>query len=106
MRIVIKSDRDLEFVHLKDQRASAFEPASIKDDVIYQNGFSYQICPHDASTNFFITELTQGTYVLEYDLIATQLGDFSHGIATIECLYAPEFRAQSRGLRVKVKEDK
>lgn len=106
VRIVIKSDRDLEFVHLKDQRASAFEPASLKDDVIYQNGFSYQICPHDASTNFFITELTQGTYVLEYDLIATQLGDFSHGIATIECLYAPEFRAQSRGLRVKVKEDK
>jgi len=46
--------------------------------------------------------LLKGTYVFEYKLVATQKGDFSNGITTVQCMYAPEFAAHSEGVRVKV----
>jgi len=41
--------------------------------------------------------------VFEYTLLASQKGDFSNGITTIQCMYAPEFSSHSEGVRVKVK---
>lgn len=100
VRIAVTCDRDLEYVHIKDLRAAAFEPANIFETFKYLQGIRYCESPTDAATNFFFSSLPKGTYVIEYDLIATQSGSFSEGIATIECLYAPEFRAQSNGGRV------
>jgi hypothetical protein len=44
--------------------------------------------------------LPKGTYVFEYPLIAAQKGEFSNGITTIRCLYAPEFGSHSGGVRI------
>ncbi|MDR2383920.1 MAG: hypothetical protein LBD76_08590, partial [Prevotellaceae bacterium] len=55
----------------------------------------------DASMNFFITYLHKGTYVFEYDLRVTHAGQFSNGITTFQCMYAPEFSAHSEGVRIK-----
>jgi uncharacterized protein YfaS (alpha-2-macroglobulin family) len=57
----------------------------------------------DAATNFFIEYLRKGTYVFEYDLLVSHTGDFSNGITTIQCMYAPEFTSHSEGVRVTVK---
>ena len=103
VRLVIKSDRDLEYVHVKDLRASAFEPVNIHERYGWQNGMSYYESPRDAATNFFFTRMNKGTYILEYELIATQTGTFSHGVTTVECMYAPEYRAQSEGKTVRIK---
>lgn len=103
VRMVIKSDRDLEFVQIKDLRAPTFEPLDYREQYVWYGGLSYYACPRDASTNFFITYLPKGTHIIEYQLIANQKGQFSNGVATIECMYAPEFRAQSEGFRVTVK---
>ena len=43
----------------------------------------------------------KGTYVFEYPLRVTHKGDFSNGITTIQCMYAPEFTSHSEGVRVK-----
>jgi len=40
--------------------------------------------------------------VFEYDLRANNAGDFSNGITTIQCMYAPEFTSHSEGVRVKI----
>ena len=56
----------------------------------------------DAATNFFISYLSKGTYVFEYELFATQEGEFSNGITTLQCMYAPEFATHSEGIKVKV----
>jgi len=40
--------------------------------------------------------------VFEYTLVASQKGEFSNGITSIQCMYAPEFGAHSEGIRVKV----
>jgi len=47
--------------------------------------------------------LPKGTYVFEYPLRVTHKGDFSNGITTMQCMYAPEFASHSEGVRVVVK---
>lgn len=104
VRTEIRTDRDMEYVHLKDMRASAFEPTNVISQYKRQDGLYYYEATKDASTNFFIDYLPKGTYVFEYTLIATQAGCFSNGITTIQCMYAPEFSAHSAGVKVNVVE--
>jgi len=46
--------------------------------------------------------LNAGTYVFEYGLKVYHKGDFSNGITSIQCMYAPEFTSHSEGVRVLV----
>ncbi len=103
VRIILSTDRDLEFVHLKDMRASAFEPVNVLSGYKWQGGLGYYESTRDASTNFFIEYMRKGTYVFEYPLVVSQEGDFSNGISTIQCMYAPEFSSHSAGIRISVK---
>jgi len=102
VRIELRSDRDMEYLHMKDMRASGFEPVSILSGYKYQGGLGYYESTLDASTNFFFEHLRKGTYIFEYPLKVYQKGDFSNGITTIQCLYAPEFTSHSEGIRVVV----
>jgi uncharacterized protein YfaS (alpha-2-macroglobulin family) len=102
VRIVLRSDRDMEYVHMKDMRAAAFEPINVLSQYKYQDGLGYYESTRDAATNFFFDYLRKGTYVFEYTMFATQKGDFSNGITTIQCMYAPEFTSHSEGVRVTV----
>jgi uncharacterized protein YfaS (alpha-2-macroglobulin family) len=101
VRIELRVDRDFEYVHLKDMRAAGFEPVSALSGYRSQDGLFYYESTKDASTNFFISHLRKGTYVFEYDLRVSHAGDFSNGITTFQCMYAPEFSAHSEGIRVK-----
>jgi uncharacterized protein YfaS (alpha-2-macroglobulin family) len=103
VRIKIKVDRAMEFVHLKDMRASGFEPVNVLSKYKWQDGLGYYESTKDASTNFFISYLPKGVYVFEYDLRANNAGYFSNGITTIQSMYAPEFTSHSDGIRVKIK---
>jgi hypothetical protein len=102
VRVELRTDRDMEYVHLKDMRAAAFEPINVLSGYHWQDGLGYYEATRDASSNFFINYLPKGTYVFEYRLFATQKGEFSNGITSVQCMYAPEFAAQSEGIRVKV----
>ncbi|MFZ4572530.1 MAG: hypothetical protein ACOYM0_15500, partial [Bacteroidales bacterium] len=105
VRIVLTTDRNLEFVHMGDQRASAFEPGAgnTLSGYHYQDGLGYYQSTTDVSTDFFFYYIPKGTYVFEYLLFVNAAGDYSNGITTIQCLYAPEFSAHSEGIRVLVK---
>lgn len=102
VKIIINTDRDMEYVHLKDMRAAAFEPANVLSGYKYQGGLRYYESTRDVATNFFIDLLPKGNYVIEYELIVSQTGSFHNGIATIQCMYAPEFSAHSEGIKVTV----
>ncbi len=102
VRIELRADRTMEYIHLKDMRASALEPVETLSGYKYQDGLWYYQSPGDLATNFFIGYLPKGTYVFEYSLRVSQKGDFSNGITTIQCMYAPEFSSHSEGVRVKV----
>ena len=102
VRLVVRADRDFEYLLLKDMRASCFEPAeSLSRIRRAQQAIYYQMI-RDASMNFYFYNLPQGTYVFEYPLYANASGDYSNGIATIQCLYAPEFVSHTSGGRVTV----
>jgi uncharacterized protein YfaS (alpha-2-macroglobulin family) len=103
VRIELRTDRNLEYVHLKDMRAACFEPVNVLSTYKYQDGLGYYESTRDASTNFFISYLQRGTYVFEYDIVVTHTGNFSNGISSIQCMYAPEFSSHSEGIRVTVR---
>ena len=100
VRLVLRTDRALEYVHLKDQRAAGLEPISQVSGYRYQGGLGYYESPRDAATNFFLSEVPRGTHVFEYRLRASQAGNFSGGLGQAQCLYAPEFGATSAGQRL------
>jgi uncharacterized protein YfaS (alpha-2-macroglobulin family) len=102
VRVEIRTDRDMEYVHLKDMRAACFEPESVLSGYRYRNGLGYYESIRDASMNFFISYLLKGTYVFEYSLRVSQKGEYSNGITTMQCMYAPEFASHSEGIRVNV----
>ncbi|HEX8657443.1 MAG TPA: hypothetical protein VF690_07920, partial [Hymenobacter sp.] len=102
VRLVLRTDRDLEYVHLKDQRAVGLEPIGQTSGYRYQNGLGYYESPRDAATNFFLGAVPRGTHVFEYRLRAAQAGDFSGGLSQVQCLYAPEFGANSAGSRLQI----
>jgi uncharacterized protein YfaS (alpha-2-macroglobulin family) len=103
VRIELRVDRAMEFVHMKDMRAAGFEPTNVISQYKYQGGLGYYESTKDAATNFFFDYLPKGTYVFEYLMVVNNKGDMSNGITTIQCMYAPEFTSHSEGIRVKVK---
>ncbi len=103
VRLLIKSEDHLEYVHLKDMRASGFEPTEVLSGYKYKENLWYYQSTKDVATHFFIDRMSKGNYVLEYDVIANQTGDFSNGITTLQCMYAPEFSNHSSGQRIEIK---
>lgn len=102
VRIELRVDRDMDYVHMKDMRASGFEPVNVFSQYKWQDGLGYFENTKDAATNFFFPHLHKGTFVFEYMLFVNHYGDFSNGVTTIQCMYAPEFTSHSEGIRVTV----
>jgi uncharacterized protein YfaS (alpha-2-macroglobulin family) len=102
VRIELKVDRDMQYVHMKDMRAAGFEPTNVISRYKWQDGLGYYESTRDAATNFFFSYLNKGSYVFEYPVVVSHYGDFSNGVTTIQCMYAPEFTSHSEGIRVKV----
>ncbi len=102
VRIILKVDRDMDYVHMKDLRAAGVEPENVLSMHRFQDGLYYYESTKDSATHFFIERLPKGTFVFEYPLVANLKGDFSAGITTIQCMYAPEFTSHSEGLRIRI----
>ncbi len=103
VRIELRTDRDLDYVHMQDMRAAGFEPLNTLSQYKAQDGLWYYESTKDRFTDFFFERLNRGTYVFEYKLRATHKGDFSNGITLAECLYAPSFSSHSIGNRYQIK---
>jgi len=95
VRLVVKSDRDYEFLELSDHRASLTEPVDVLSGWRWGDGAGWYVATRDAATQLFFERLPRGTHVLEYSLRAAHRGTASSGFATIQSRYAPEFSARS-----------
>ncbi|RMG40994.1 MAG: hypothetical protein D6725_02230 [Planctomycetota bacterium] len=95
VRIVLRTDRDMEYVHMKDHRGSGTEPVNVLSRYRYQDGLAYYEATRDTATHFFIDYLPKGTYVFEYPLRVVHKGVYQSGMAQIQCMYAPEFNSHS-----------
>ncbi|MBK9960469.1 MAG: hypothetical protein IPP06_03795 [Saprospiraceae bacterium] len=101
-RIILKTDRPMEYVHLKIMRSVGLEPTIQLSSYIWENGVSYYRSPRDLATDCFFSTLPKGTHVIEYEMRAVHKGNFSDGVTTLQCMYAPEFAAHSKGLRIMI----
>jgi uncharacterized protein YfaS (alpha-2-macroglobulin family) len=103
VRLELRVDRDMEYVHLKDQRGSGTEPVNVLSRYQYQDGLAYYESTRDTASHFFIDYLPKGNYLFEYSTRVQQRGSYQTGVAQIQCMYAPEFNSHSESLPLVVK---
>ncbi|MDQ3142879.1 MAG: MG2 domain-containing protein [Bacteroidota bacterium] len=103
-RVIIKVDRPMDYVHLKIMRAAGLEPTQQLSGHQWTGRLFYYLSPRDLATDIFIHYLPIGTHVIEYDVRASFIGNFSDGISTLQCMYAPEFSSHSKGIRLQIAE--
>jgi uncharacterized protein YfaS (alpha-2-macroglobulin family) len=103
VRIELRVDRDIEFVHLKDQRGSGTEPVNVLSGYRFREGLAYYESTRDTASHFFIDYLRKGSYVFEYSTRVQLRGNYQTGIAAIQCMYAPEFNSHSESFELDVK---
>jgi hypothetical protein len=97
VRLTIRADRNMEYVSLKDLRAGCFEPVVQRSGIKPVDRLVCYHSPKDVSENFFFDRLPAGTYVLEYPVYVSRSGRYNGGIASLQCLYAPEFISHTEG---------
>ena len=102
VRMILNTDRNMEFIHLKDMRAAGFEPLDVISGYEWKNNLGYYQSTKDASTNFYIEYMSKGKYVFEYDYVANASGKFSNGITTLQNYYAPQMNAHTQGTKVEI----
>ena len=102
VRLILRTDREMNYVFLKDTRAGCFEPMKQVSGMERKDGLWYYHSPKDVSENFFFEHLPEGTFVLEYTVYVSRSGEYAGGISTIQCLYAPEFVSHTAGETLKV----
>ncbi|MDQ8197290.1 alpha-2-macroglobulin family protein [Pelagicoccus enzymogenes] len=102
VRLELRSDRDMEYLHLKDQRGSGTEPVNVLSQYRYQDRLGYYESTRDTASHFFIQYLPKGTYVFEYSTRVQLKGSYQSGIAEIQCMYAPEFNSHSASTVIEV----
>jgi len=104
VRLILNTDRNMEFIHLKDMRGAGFEPLDVISKYQWKNNLGYYQSTKDASTNFYIEYMPKGKYVFEYDYICNASGTFSNGITTLQNYYAPQMNAHTKGTKISISE--
>ena len=97
VRVIIKTNKDMDFVTMTDERASCFEPVDQLSGYRSEDRTWFYQETKDTQTNVFINSLNKGTHIIGYDVWVTNPGEFTSGIATIQCQYAPQLSAHSAG---------
>jgi len=103
VRVELRVDRDMEYVHLKDQRGCGVEPVNVLSQTKYQDGLLYYESTRDTASHFFIHYLPKGVYVFEYNVRVQLRGNYQTGVASIQCMYAPEFNSHSGSMALEVR---
>ncbi len=99
VRIIIKTERDLDFVEVIDKRAACMEPVNQLSG--YRNG--YYCAPKDNATYYYFDRLAKGKRVIETEYYIDRPGTYETGALTAGCAYAPEFRGQTASETIIVK---
>lgn len=101
-RLIVRTDRPMEFIHLKDGRGSGTEPVNVLSGYRFQDGIGYYQSTRDAAEHFFIDYLPKGTFVLQSRCRVQLGGEYQSGLATIESMYAPQYNSHSESHVLKV----
>jgi uncharacterized protein YfaS (alpha-2-macroglobulin family) len=101
IQLKINARSQFEYMHLKDPKAAGFEAETLLSGWKWTPLSCYEE-PRDSLTNFFLSWLPQGEYILSYTLRPTKPGTYKMGAATLQSMYAPEMTAHSAGFVIRV----
>ncbi len=104
-RLVLSSDRALDFVHLKDQKAACFEPVENLSGYRWSGSFNYYLDIKDAATHYYFDYFPKGVLIVESRYRIARSGEYEGGVSQLQSAYAPEFSSYAASQRVVVKED-
>jgi hypothetical protein len=102
-RLIVRTDRPMEFLHLKDGRGSGTEPVNVLSRYRFQDGLEYYQSTQESAEHFFIDYLPKGTFVLESRCRVQLNGEYQTGLATLESMYAPQYNSHSESHVLKVR---
>ena len=103
IQLKINTRSQFEYMHLKDPKAAGFEAETLLSGWKYDPLWFYEE-QRDSLTNFFMSWLPHGEYILRYRLKPTKPGVYRIGAATLQSMYSPDMSAHSAGFVIEVVE--
>jgi|CXWL01.1.fsa_nt_gi uncharacterized protein YfaS (alpha-2-macroglobulin family) len=98
--LTIVSSKSLPYVFIEDKRAAAFEPLNGNSGYEYASGFGYYKSTRDIGYQFFAEKIPSGTHEISYEVKVSQVGSFTSGPASLQCMYKPEISAYSNSSKI------
>ena len=89
--------KDMDFITIADSRSACLQPDDNNSGYTYKDNLWFYREIQATKTSFFIENLPAGKYVISYDCHIDRDGEYSLGIAEVQCLYSPSQVAHSAG---------
>ena len=101
VELTVDSKNDYEYIVLEDMKAAGFEPVEVRSGY-NGNDMNAYVEFHDERVAFFVRLLGRGTHSVSYRLRAEVPGSFSALPTKASAMYAPELRANSDEIKLKI----
>ncbi|MGE4000937.1 MAG: hypothetical protein AB7I48_12030, partial [Planctomycetaceae bacterium] len=101
IELTIESKNDYEYVIFEDRKAAGCEPVDLQSGYT-KGGLGAYVEFRDEQVAFFLRQLARGTHSVSYRLRAEIPGRFSALPAKAHAMYAPELRANSDELKLRI----
>src|SRR5690606_37820878 len=104
VELTIESKNDYEYVVFEDRKAAGCEPVELQSGYT-QGGLGAYVEFRDEKVAFFLRRLARGTHSVSYRLRAEIPGHFSALPTRAYAMYAPELRANSNEMKLRIADD-
>lgn len=98
VRLTYTCERNFDMVTVIDSKAACMEPVH---QLSWNDSFK-NVSPRDKEVQYSYYGLGQGTHSIETEYYLDRPGTYEIGVATIQCTYAPEYRAVCKSQKIKV----
>ncbi len=103
IELTIESKNDYEYVIFEDRKAAGCEPVELQSGYT-KNGLGAYVEFRDEKVAFFLRRLARGTHTVSYRLRSENPGQFSALPTKAYAMYAPELRANSDELKLRIED--
>ena len=103
VELIVESKNDYEYIVVEDCKAAGFEPVALRSGYNGNDLGAYMEL-RDEKVSFFVRRLARGRHSVAYRLRAEVPGRFSALPARAFAMYAPELRANSAEIKLRIQD--